>query len=148
LRRGGFDRIAVPEPWSPTIDELTGSGTNGLVYAHELVELPPGGARPFLDVLATTGRFEMEASGLECVAALRVAMGSGTEAIVIWAIPDLSVWAAFEQAWDNGTLATWRADLDRLGARVRRPLLVAAPLSPMRTGRQPDESDRLPLSEI
>jgi hypothetical protein len=148
LRRGGFDRIAVPEPWSPTIDELTGSGTNGLVYAHELVELPPGGARPFLDVLATTGRFEMEASGLECVAALRVAMGSGTEAIVIWAIPDLSVWAAFEQAWDNGTLATWRAELDRLGARVRRTLLVDAPLSPMRAGRQPDESDRLPLSEI
>ena len=23
LRRGGFDRIVVPEPWSPTIDELT-----------------------------------------------------------------------------------------------------------------------------
>jgi len=148
LRRGGFDRIAVPEPWSPTIDELTADGTKGMVYAHELVELPPGGARPFLDALATTGRFELEASDLQCVAALRVAMGSDTEAIVIWAIPDLSVWAAFERAWDDGTLAPWRTELDRLGARLRRTLLVDAPLSPLRTGRQPEVSDRLPLSEI
>src|SRR5262249_55969786 len=57
LRRGGLDRIAVPEPWSPTIEELTATGTKGMVYAHELVELSPGGARPFLDALATTGRF-------------------------------------------------------------------------------------------
>jgi hypothetical protein len=148
LRRGGFDRIAVPEPWSPTIDELTTSGTKGMVYAHELVELAPGGSRPFLDALATIGRFEVEASGLRCVAALRVAMGSDTEAIVIWAIPDLSVWAAFERAWDDGALAPWRVELDRLGARVQRTLLVDAPLSPMRTGRQPEVSDRLPLSEI
>jgi hypothetical protein len=148
LRRGGFDRIVVPEPWSPTIEELTETGTHGAVYAHELVELPPGNARPFLDSLATTGRFELEASGLECIAALRVAMGSDTEAIVIWAMPDLATWAAFEQAWDDGTLAVWRAELQRLDARVHRTLLVDAPLAPLRIGRQPEVTDRLPLSEI
>jgi hypothetical protein len=148
LRRGGFDRIAMPEPWSPTIDELTTAGTKGTIYAHEVVRLPPGGARPYLDALATTGRFELEASGLECIAALRVAMGSDTEAIAIWAIPDLATWAAFEQAWDDGTLALWRTELDRLGARVHRTLLVDAPLAPLRTGRQPEVSDRLPLAEI
>ena len=37
LRRGGFDRIVVPEPWSPTIDELTSAGVKGAVYAHEHV---------------------------------------------------------------------------------------------------------------
>jgi hypothetical protein len=148
LRRGGVDRIAVPEPWSPTIEELTGAGTKGAVYAHELVELPPGGARPFLDALATVGRFAVEASGLECVAALRVAMRSDTEAIVIWAAPDLPTWAAFEQAWDDGALAAWRSELDHLRARVERILLVDAPLSPMRVGRQPEVGDRLPLSEI
>jgi hypothetical protein len=148
LRRGGFDRIAVPEPWSPTIDELTAAGTKGAVYAHELVELPVGGARSFLDALATTGRFEVEASGFECVAALRVAMRSDTEAIVIWAVPDLPTWAAFERAWDDGTLAPWRAELARLGARVQRTLMVDAPLGPMRIGRQPETTDRLPLGDI
>jgi hypothetical protein len=148
LRRGGFDRIVVPEPWSPTIDELTGAGTKGAVYAHELVTLPPGGARAYLDALATTGRFELEASGLQCISALRVAMGTDTEAIVIWAIPDLPTWAAFEQAWDDGTLGPWRAELDRVGARVQRTLLVDAPLAPLRLGRQPEVRDRRPLSEI
>jgi len=148
LRRGGVDRIVVPEPWSPTIEELTTAGTKGAVYAHELVELPVGGAREFLDALATTGRFEVEASGLRCVAALRVAMGSDTEAIVIWAAPDLPAWAGFEQAWDDGTLAPWRDRLDGLGARVHRTLLVDAPLSPMRIGRQPETTDRLPLSDL
>ena len=56
LRRGGEDRIVVPEPWSPTIDELTADGVRGEVYAHELVSLPVGGARRFLDALAEEGR--------------------------------------------------------------------------------------------
>ena len=90
----------------------------------------------------------MEASGLRCVAALRVAMASDTEAIVIWAVPDLPTWAAFEQAWDDGALGPWRTELTRLGARVERVLMVDSPLSPMRIGRQPEESDRLPLSEL
>ena len=148
LRRGGFDRIAVPEPWSPTIEELTAAGTKGAVYAHELVELPPGGARPFLDALATIGRAETEKRGLECVAALRIALRNDTEAVVIWAAPDLATWAAFEQAWDDGALGPWRTELTRLGARVERVLMVDSPLSPMRIGRQPEESDRLPLSEL
>ncbi len=42
LRRGGFDRIVVPEPWSPTIEELTAAGVKGAVYAHELVTVPVG----------------------------------------------------------------------------------------------------------
>jgi hypothetical protein len=148
LRRGGFDRIAVPEPWSPTIEELTAAGTKGAVYAHELVTLLVGGARPFLDALATTGRSELAAYGLECVAALRVAMRSDTEAIVIWAVPDLPAWAAFERAWDDGSLAPWRDPLDGMDARVERILLVDAPLSPMRIGRQPETTDRRPLSEL
>ena|SRR5690349_13288397 len=148
FRRGGFDRIALPEPWSPTIEQLTAAGIRGAVYAHELVQLPVGGARPFLDQLATMGRHEMAASGLECVAALRIAMRSDTEAVVIWAAPDLATWAAFEQAWDDGTRATWRDVLDGLGARVERSLMVDAPLSPMRIGRQPEATDRRPLSEI
>ena len=78
----------------------------------------------------------------------RVAMGTDTEAVVIWAVPDLATWAAFEQAWSDGTLAPWRAVLDALEARVHRTLMVDAPLSPMRIGRQPEVGDRRPLSEI
>ncbi len=151
LRRGGLDRIVVPEPWSPTIGELTSAGVRGAVYAHELVRVPVGGARPFLDALTETGRGALESAGANCVGAFRVAMSTDTEAVVIWAFPDLPRWAHFEQEWDGGGLAAltaWRARLGALGADVHRTLMVDAPLGPMRIGRQPEVGDRRPLSEI
>jgi hypothetical protein len=71
LRSAGFDRIVAPERWSPTIDELTKSGTKGAVYAHEFVRAPIGGARAFLDALAETGRPAVEELG--CNASARSA---------------------------------------------------------------------------
>ena len=120
----------------------------GEVYAHEIVRTPIGGIGAFLDALAETGRPAVEELGLQCVGAFRVMMSTDSEAIVIWAIPDLATWAAFERAWDRGALAQWRHRLVALGCDVHRTLMVDAPLSPMRIGRQPAVSDRRPLSEI
>src|SRR5262249_34841289 len=55
LRRGGFDRIVVPEPANLSIEELTAAGVRGEVYAHEIVTMPVGGVRNFLDGLAEAG---------------------------------------------------------------------------------------------
>lgn len=148
LRRGGVDRIVVPEPWSPTIDDLIASGTRGTVYAHELVTVPVGTIRRYLDAVAEVGRSATEGLGLQLVGAFRVAMNNDDEAIVIWAIPDWATWVAYEQAWDGDALSPWRARLVALGADVRRTLMVDAPLSPMRIGRQPEVADRRPLEEI
>lgn len=148
LRRGGVDRIVVPEPWSPTIDQLIADGVRGVAYAHEMVTAPVGVIRAFLDALDETGRPAVEGLGLRCVGAFRVVMNSDTEAVVLWAIPSWETWAQFEQAWDGSALAAWRARLTALGADVRRTLMVDAPLSPMRTGRQPQVEDRRPLDEL
>jgi hypothetical protein len=148
LRRGGFDRIAVPMPWSPTIEELVAAGVRGDAYAHELVTLPVGTIGRYLEGVEEVGRSAYEALDLELVGAFRIAMRNDTEAIVVWAIPEIAAWSRFEQAWDGVELATWRARLVALGADVQRTLLVDAPLSPMRIGRQPSVEDRRPLSEI
>jgi hypothetical protein len=148
LRRGGVDRIVVPEPWSPTIEELTTGGVRGVVYAHELVRVPVGTVRTYLDALAEVGVPALEPFDLRCVGAFRVAMRNDTEAIVIWALPSWVAWGRFEQAWDGSALAGWRARLLALNADVERTLLVDAPLSPMRTGRQPQIEDRRPLDEL
>ena len=107
-----------------------------------------GRSRGFLDALAETVGPRVEELGLRCVGAFRVAMRNDTEAIVIWAIPDWRRGPRFEQAWDGGALAPWRHRLVALGADVQRTLMVDAPLSPMRIGRQPAVEDRRPLSEI
>jgi hypothetical protein len=148
LRRGGFDRIVVPMPWSPTIGDLVGDGVCGDAYAHELVTMPVGTVGRFLEAIEEVGIGTMEGLDMRLVGAFRVAMRNDTEAIVIWALPDWQTWAHYEQAWDGPALAPWRARLVALGADIQRTLLVDAPLAPLRLGRQPAVEDRQPLSEI
>jgi hypothetical protein len=149
LRRGGHDRIVVPERGTRSIDELVAGEVRGELYAHELVTVPPGRIGAYLDALHDIGQPAIEALGLVLVGAYRVAMVNESEAVVIWAIPDWPTWAAFEQAWNgSGALAMWPATTIGLGASWRRQLMVDAPLSPLRTGRQPQVEDRRPLEEI
>ena len=149
LRRGGVDRIIVPAPWTAPVTDLVAAGVKGEVYAHELITLPPGRAPELLDAVEATGRAACEALGFTLVGAFRVAMVNDTEAILLWAIPDWPTWARFEQEdTATGALRAWREVLIDLGAVVRRSLLVEAPLSPLRLGRQPSVADRRPLSEV
>lgn len=149
LRRGGVDRIVVPTPWTRTVDELCEDGVRGEVYAHELFSVDPGAAPHLLDAVGSVGRDRCEAIGLTAVGAYEVAMADRSEALVIWAIPDWRTWVAYERAWESGgALHAWSTTLRAMGGRWRRQLMVDAPLSPLRTGRQPLRSDRRPLSDL
>jgi hypothetical protein len=153
LRRGGVDRIVVPEPWTRPVGELIADGVRGEVYAHELVAVPAGTAPAFLAAVRDVAVDAHAALGLELVGAYRVAMVNDSECLVIWAVPDWSTWAAVEQAWlvaaeGSGPLAPWRKVTLDLGADWRRSLLVDSPLSPLRIGRQPEVTDRIPLDDL
>jgi hypothetical protein len=153
LRRGGLDRIVVPEPWTRPIDALVADGVRGEPYAHEVVTVPPGTSPRLLAAVQAEGVAAWAAVGAECVGAFRVAMGADTEGILLWALPDWAAWGRAEQAWlaasaGQGPLAGWRATLLSLGATWQRTLLTDAPLAPLRLGRQPDASDRLPLESL
>ncbi|HEX6420620.1 MAG TPA: hypothetical protein VFZ77_19115 [Acidimicrobiales bacterium] len=153
LRRGGVDRIVVPEPWTRPVDALIADGVRGEVYSHEIVTVPPGAAPDFLAALHEHALPALGSFGLELVGAFRVAMVNDSEAIVIWALPGWDTWARVEQAWlgrgaDADRLAGWRSTALALGADWRRSLLVDAPLAPLRLGRQPEVGDRRPLDEV
>jgi len=153
LRRGGVDRIVVPEPWTRPIDGLVADGVRGELYAHELVTVPAGTAPDFLAAVAEVAVPAHAALGLDVVGAFRVAMVNDSEAIVIWAVPDWDTWARVEQAWLGvgdaaAVLAPWRRATLACGADWRRTLLVDAPLAPLRIGRQPEVGDRRPLGDI
>lgn len=152
LRRGGVDRIVVPEPWSPPIDELIASGVRGEVYLHELVTVPAGAAPRFLEAVAEVAVPAHRELGAEPVGAFRVTGVNDSEAVLLWALPDWAAWAGVEQAWlaapSDGPLHDWRRRTLDLGADWRRWAMVDAPLAPLRTGRQPRESDRVPLDEV
>jgi len=153
LRRGGIDRILVPEPWTRTVDELVADGVRGELYAHELVSVPPGTAVAFLAAVHDHGVAAHAELGVDVVGAFRVAMVNDSECVLIWAIPDWATWAAVEQAWlaattGDGPLALWRAITLEVGADWRRIAMVDAPLSPLRIRRQPEIGDRVPLDQL
>ena len=155
LRRGGVDRIVVPEPWTRPIGELIDDGVRGEVYAHELITVPPGRVPELMVAVHNLAVPAYAAFDIVNVAAFRVAMVNDSECILIWAIPDWATWANFERAClvdpsraRTHPLARWRATALELGADWRRSLLVDAPLAPLRLGRQPEVSDRLPLDQI
>ncbi len=149
MRRGGFDRILVPEPWTSPIEELCAAGSGGAVYSHELVTLPPGQAGAFLQELAQvrTRLFDCDAT---LIGAWRAAGVNDSEAVLLWALGSWADWSAIEQAWlkPTGTLADWRARTTELRANWRRSALIDSPLSPLRIGRQPQVGDRRPLEEF
>jgi hypothetical protein len=148
-RRGGFDRILLPAPWSRTIDELCRDGVRGVFYAHELVQVVPGTAREYLVRVRDVAVPAHEALGLSLVGAFRTAMRNDSECVLLWALPSAEHWAAYERAHDGGPeMARWRDACQGFVLDWRRTLLVDAPLAPLRTGRQPQVSDRRPLEEI
>lgn len=149
LRRGGFDRIMVPEPWAPPVEDLCRQGAGGAVYAHELFTVAPGRPQELLEALHTVARSAAAELGVQLLGGFRVAMGDETEALALWSFPTWEAWAAYEQEWTpRGAMGAWRAALQELDARYRRLLLIDAPLAPLRTGRQPQVEDRRPLDEL
>lgn len=157
LRRGGVDRIVVPEPWTRSVNELIADGVRAEVYAHELIAVAPGRSPELLAAVAELAVPAHAELGIDNVGAFRVAMVNDSECIVIWAIPDWATWATLEQAWlagrsgnevAGGPFARWRTATLAMGADWRRSLLVDSPLNPLRIGRQPDETDRIPLDQL
>jgi len=141
LRSGGFDRLLVPHPDTLTIEELCKKQTGGEVYAHELIRVAPGSARQFLDVVLEEAADVGERSGWRLAGAWWTAMRGADECVLLWSIPSWEAWAAAERSASlgRGGVLSRSAPLIREQERI---LLVDAPLSPFRTGRQPARDDR------
>jgi hypothetical protein len=143
LRRGGLDRILEPAPWTRPITELCADGVRGECYAHELVRVRPGSARELLERVREGGVPLADRHGWELAGAWTTAMANDDEAILLWAVPTWRAWAAFERAHaEDPDVRAWRRSLDDVVERWERIVLVDAPLSPLRTGRQPSVDDR------
>lgn len=147
FRRGGFDRVLLPAPWMPTIEQWTVAGIRATVFAHEILKCRPGTAPDVLDLARTSASPAYDRFGWTLVGAWTTAMRDDDEAVLLWAVPGWQAWADAEAAQrsDDGLLA-WRAEARRTTTGRHRILLVAGPLCPFRTGRQPSRADQQELS--
>jgi hypothetical protein len=141
LRSGGFDRILIPHPHSPTIEALCADKISGVTYAHETIRLDRGRPAKFLDGAVAGASEATHRFGWQLIGAWRTAMVADDECILLWAIPSWQAWGAAERALADAPELLIGAAEDDVRAR-HRILLVDAPLSPLRTHRQPTRSDR------
>jgi hypothetical protein len=144
FRSSGTDRLLVPAPWTRTIEELTADGVRGEAYAHEQIQVPRGTSQEFLEVVREEGAPVYGAFGWELAGAWETLGVDDSECFLLWAIPSWEQWAEFEKAQRRDAAAMkWRARAREASESWYRFLLVDAPLSPFRTGRQPSRSDRV-----
>jgi hypothetical protein len=142
LRSGGFDRLIVPHPDTRTIQEHAVAGTTGEAYAHEIITVTPGTARQFLDAVVTHAAKAQANTGWELAGAWHTAMRGDDEVILLWAIPSWDDWAKAEQDAARGHDGLLPGPLPGGVDSRHRILLADAPLSPFKTGRQPNRDDR------
>ncbi len=140
FRSGGFDRLLVPAEWSPTISELCAQEAGGVAYAHDQVRVRRGETAAFLGLVRASGCAFYGAHGWRLVGAWETALGNDDEAFLLWSIPTWEQWADAEAELRGNH--PWRARRRDAVEEFRRILLVDAPLSPLRIGRQPARSDR------
>lgn len=141
LRSGGFDRILVPHPQTKTITQLCADGERAVTYAHELIQVERGLPTAFLDSAVAAGDAVRDRLGWRLVGAWRTAMVADDECLLLWAIPSWELWSKAERALlDTPDLLLGAAE--RQIRSRHRVLLIDAPLAPLRTGRQPQRSDR------
>jgi hypothetical protein len=149
LRSGGFDRVLVGSASNRSVEQLVTDGVKGELYAHDLITLAPGSAPAFLDTVDDVARPCNEALGVHLAGAFRVALRNDNECILIWTINDTAAWAEYERSWSaEGPLTPWRRQLIAANADLKRTILFDSPLSPMKMGRQPESSDRLPMEHF
>lgn len=142
LRSGGFDRIVVPHPATGTINVLTEQGAGGAVYAHEIITVAPGSARQILDDVLAHSESVREQLGWRLVGGWWTAMHDESELIVLWSISDWAHWGNGEQMIAKDLVDTVPGHRREDLRSRERLLLVDAPLSPFKTGRQPARSDQ------
>jgi hypothetical protein len=144
MRSGGLDRLLLPAPWMPTIEEVVTAKLSGAVYAHEILEVVPGRAPAQLEFTRREIAPQREEFGWKLVAAWRTAMRNDDECIFVWSIPSWETWAALEERFASGPSSIGPVQAGHADIRsVSRFLMVDAPLCPFRTGRQPSRADRI-----
>ncbi len=148
FRRGGFDRLVEPAPWTRSIDELVAAGVRGACYAHEIVKVRPGANWEHLERVRAHAAPAYQRFGWELIGAFCTAMVNEDEAILLWSIPSWSAWADAERsAREDEGLVAWAGRCREDVVSRHRILLVDSPLCPMKLGRQPARADQTDWQE-
>lgn len=135
LRRGGYDRMLIPAPYSPAQADLEARSVQGEVFLHEIRWLPFGEPQQYLDRLERELLPAFERHGLDLVGAFRVAMRPRQVLTVVGA-REWSHLSSFLANADHDTaLKPWREYQAATVERAEELILLPARHDPLATHR-------------
>jgi hypothetical protein len=134
LRRGGYDRILVPAPSSPSLADLVARGVRCEVFWHEIAWLPFGEAPRYLELVARELVPALDRLGLLLVGAFRVAMRPRQVLTIIGAPEWNQLAEMLSAAQRDPQLAKWNQYRATIAERAEEMLLLPARHSPLARG--------------
>ena len=134
LRRGGYDRILVPAPFSPALADLVARGMRCEVFWHEIAWLPFGEPLRYLDLVGRELVPGLDRLGLVLVGAFRVAMRPRQVLTIIGAPGWHQLAEMLSAAQHDPQLATWNEYRTTTADRAEEMLLLPARHGPLARG--------------
>jgi hypothetical protein len=125
-RSGGFDRVLVPAPFSPTRAEITDRGIRGAGCLQEIATVKPGTAERFLAAVGKGWRRAMEKRGLALLGAYATAMRE-TEVVLLWNVPTFTHFTDYLRDADGKAARAWRKTARAWRVDHRETFLVPSP---------------------
>lgn len=125
-RSGGFDRILVPAPFSPTRAEILAHGIRGALCLQEIATVKPGTAERYLAAVGAARRRAMARRGLELLGAYHTAMRE-TEVVLLWNAPTFADAIAYLRDAEGKAGRAWRKTARAWRVDYRETLLVPSP---------------------
>lgn len=138
-RSGGFDRLLLGVPGSPTTSELVEQGVRGTLFVHEITEVRPGAQLDYLAACADVRVPLLAEYGYTVTGLYEVAMND-TEVVTVWAT-DVDSHVALGRALDvarglapgdgDDRLVQWRHKALEYTTRWREELMTPYPGIPI-----------------
>ncbi len=127
-RTGGFDRLLVAAPGSPSSAELAAAGVHGTVFVHELTEVRPGAGPDYLAAMAEEWVPVAADHGHLPVGRWQVLL-TDTEVCTIWAT-DLDAHLRLMRS-DDERIPAWRHRARSFTTRWREELMTPGRGTPL-----------------
>ncbi|MEE2663998.1 MAG: hypothetical protein VX681_07765 [Myxococcota bacterium] len=139
LRQGGYDRILVPAPFSPTRAELRERGAHGKAFLHEILWLPFGEPERYLEELERGLLPAAQRHGIELIGAFQVAMRPRQVLTLLGAAEWAHLGSFLEAAETDPELRAWHEYRSSCVARSEEMVLIPARHDPLASSGRPSD---------
>jgi hypothetical protein len=128
VRTRGCDRLLVPAPYSPTLQDIVDQKIVGRILCHEIVHVAPLQADAYHERLQRHWLPIAERLGVRLFGSFKTATRNDSEVINIWTLDSFETWGRFERAQQSDAeVRAWRDVLRDLGADWERCLIFPHP---------------------